>query len=121
MTSLPSCAHALVDATIASARLPARQREVVRAELEAHFLDGLDAGVSLDDLVRAYGDPLQVGALIARATRRSHAGLGTWLLTASAVLALTYVGSVFRLQSAPPSLGGNVLDREAEAVFADVR
>ena len=121
MTPLPARANALVDATIASARLPATQRAVVRAELESHFLDGLDAGTPLDELVRAYGDPLLAGSLIARATRRSRAGLGTWLMWVSAALALAYAGGVVRLQSAPPPPRGSMLDREAEAVIANVQ
>ncbi|HUQ82932.1 MAG TPA: hypothetical protein VM076_17400 [Gemmatimonadaceae bacterium] len=121
MTPLPARAHALVDATIARAGLPATHRAVVRAELEAHFLDGLDAGASLDDLLCSYGDPLLAGSLIARATRRSRAGLGAWLMTASAVVALAYAGGVLRLQSAPSSPAGTALDREAEAVIASVQ
>lgn len=120
MIALPAPAHALIEATLRGARLSARDRAVVRAELEAHFLDGLDAGVQLDELVRSYGDPCLAGSLIARAKRRSRAGVGTWLMGASAAAAIIYSTAVLRLATAPAPVVGVSLDREAETVLQHV-
>ena len=120
MVPLPPAARALVDATLERAGLTSRERETVRAELEAHFHDGLRAGADLESLVRSYGDPQVVGALIGRAKRRSRAGIGALLLAAGAVIAILYAAAVFRLESAPAPGTDAVLEREAAAVLERV-
>jgi len=118
---LPPAARTLVDATLAQARLTPRDRAAVRAELEAHFHDGLRAGNDLESLVRSYGDPLVVGALIGRAKRRSRLGIGTLILSASAAVAILYAVAVFRLErAAPPPSTDAALEREAAIVLERV-
>lgn len=117
-TSLPPAARALVDATLARARLRGRERAAVRAELESHFRDGLDRGVGLEQLIESYGDPVVAGALIGRAKRRARSGVDAWAIAASAVLALVYIAAVVRLEmaAAPPSSVAIALDQEAATV-----
>jgi hypothetical protein len=113
--ALPPVARALVDATLAAAQLPGRDGDVVRRELESHFLDGMDAGVPLAELAARFGDPHVTGRLIRRARRkRSRAAALALHLTAFA--AACYVLAVARLHSAPAGEPRPAIEREANEV-----
>lgn len=116
------------NAIIAAAELPAavegRLREIVRrtglswversavaAELAAHFRDGLDRGVSVDDMLGAFGDARAAARLIRRAKIRCRPAWWhaldrfgwciIWLIAAAVVL---YAVQSVRLSWAAPKI-----------------
>lgn len=104
-TELPSRLRASLDASLAAARLPRRDREDIEAELTAHFADGLARGRDPEELLRDFGEPAAAGQLIGRgARRRRRAGRpilrAAWLLTAAVVL--VYAGTLARLHLPTP-------------------
>lgn len=113
---LPSEAHDLVSATLAAARLPARDHAVVRLELESHFLDGLAAGESIVDLVAGFGNPAITAQLIRRARRRFRRRIGAWVVGPALAVAACYLGAVLRLMTAPAGTGAPALETEARYV-----
>ena len=113
---LPHEARALVHATLAAARLPAREAAVVRQELESHFLDGLDAGVPIAVLAARFGDPAVTARLIREAKGRGRSMWKLGVLHAAAVAAACYVLAVARLHSAPAGEPQPDIEREARLV-----
>jgi HAAS len=50
----------------------ASEREDIRREIEAHFLDGLRTGLSEDELADSFGDPRRAARLMVRGKRRAR-------------------------------------------------
>jgi hypothetical protein len=69
---LPPPARELVLLVVKRTRLWRLEKAAVARELTAHFLDGLDAGASADQLVCDFGDPRVAARLIRRAKRRQR-------------------------------------------------
>jgi hypothetical protein len=111
---LPVEAQQLVDETLNAARLPARDRDAVRLELECHVLDALDAGVELSEVVARYGDPGLTASLIRRAKRRGARGKRILVTVAGA--AACYMVAVLGVQTAPALDSARELEREAASV-----
>jgi len=120
MRELPRDALDVIDATIAAARLGERGRSDVRLELESHFLDGLDAGVPLEDLIDRFGDPLVTGRLIRRTKRRPGGAIRDCTLTGAAIAAGWYLVAFVRLATAPAGPAMPHLEAEARYVAESV-
>lgn len=69
---LPSSLEQLVLETAKGTRLWRSEQADVAEELIAHFADGLDAGLSADELTRRFGDRDQAARLIRRAKKRNR-------------------------------------------------
>jgi len=109
VTRLPHEARAVVEATVARARLHGADRQRVRDELESHFLDALDAGVPLSRLLSAYGDAGVTARLIRRARRQSPPRAVAAALALASALAACYMIAVARVQMAPvPARTGDI-------------
>ena len=115
MTRLPHHARALVEETVARARLHGADRERVRDELESHCLDALDAGVPMSRVLAAYGDAELTARLIGRAMHRSSRRTITMLALASGVAAC-YMIAVARVQMAPVPARTSDIEIEARLV-----
>jgi hypothetical protein len=89
--------------------LRASEREDIRREMEAHFLDGLRAGLSEEELLGSFGDPRPAAKLIVRGKQRarplawklSHQ-MGTALGLAFVMLCALYTWSAIRLYTIQP-------------------
>src|SRR5688572_13029944 len=55
--ALPATIEGMIERVIRRTRLWKREKLEVARELLAHFADGLEAGRSSDELVKAFGDP----------------------------------------------------------------
>jgi hypothetical protein len=113
---LSPSARDLVGATLAAARLAPRDRAAVGAELEQHFLDGLDAGVPLAELIGTFGDPASTAALIRRAKRRCRPLIPAGVGGAAVLAAVGYALAVLRLHTAPIAGSAPALEAEARDV-----
>jgi hypothetical protein len=87
----------------------ASEREDIRREMHAHFLDGLRAGHSEDELLDSFGDPRRAAKLIVRGKQRARP-LG-WKLShqirtgiglAFVMLCALYMWSAIRLYTIQP-------------------
>ena len=67
---LPPDVRAFVSEVVEASGLDLPDRHDVERELEAHFEDGLEAGVAADELMRRFGDPASAAVTIARARER---------------------------------------------------
>lgn len=114
--SLPPEFREYVERTLAMARLRSQDRAAVRAELESHFLDGIDAGVAPAHLLERYGDPTLTGALIGRAKRRSPGRMTIAVAMAATVAAAVYVAAFALVHTAPRAIPDAALETEAELV-----
>lgn len=70
--SLPSEAAELTIHCVRRTRLWRAEKAAVAAELVAHFTDGLEAGVSIDELMASFGDERRAARLIRRAKKRNR-------------------------------------------------
>ncbi len=93
-SSLPEEAGKLILQTVRQTRLTPGEQGCVAEELIAHFADGLEAEVSLDDLIGQFGDTKTTATLIRRAKERccpkprfanAAAQLGLGLIIATAI------------------------------------
>jgi hypothetical protein len=116
--TLPSDARRLVEQVLAAARLPPRERDRVRSELEGHFQDGLDQRVPLADLIASFGEPRAVAALIRRVARRNRRWpvLGHACVASIAILSAAYGIAFLRLASFPVTASHGGLDAELDSV-----
>ncbi|MFQ5806130.1 MAG: hypothetical protein ACE5I3_06755 [Phycisphaerae bacterium] len=113
---LPAPLAKLVRTTVRRTRLWRLEKVEVARELAAHFLDGIEAGATEDELVKSFGDPRQAAKLIRRAKRRNRPA--AWKATSLAIrsvlacfglLFLIYVGMTIRLHTGSPKLSRNYL------------
>lgn len=123
--NLPAPLVDLVLAVTGKCRLWNSERTDVARELCAHFRDGLEAGVSPDELAGSFGDPAHAANLItatrrrmrplwwrsARTTARATAALGLVLVLLYAVLAARF----FLVR---PTIGRNIMAELNAAVRA---
>jgi putative ABC transport system permease protein len=84
--ALPEALEAVIQTVLHNAGLDfVDGREEVERELRAHFEDGVSAGMSAEDLVRRFGDPLEAGRHIAktrpRAAARRRGEQGRWWMS----------------------------------------
>src|SRR5690242_10958028 len=68
---LPAPAKDLVRRVVRKTRLGSLEKLDVADELIAHFRDGLDAGESIEQLARSFGDEARAAKLIRRAKIRN--------------------------------------------------
>lgn len=116
---LPHQLVALIDRTLNAARLAQRDHVSVRAELECHLLDALDAGTSPADVLALFGDPVRTAELIRRAKRRGGHDIRSVFAIATSVVAVAfacYTIALIRMNSAPDQRGTTSLEREAATV-----
>jgi predicted permease len=83
---LPDEARALIDEVVSRTPFDEDHRRALRADLEQHFLDGLEDGRSIAELIERFGDPDAVAPVLARGAgprpgRTSGAGGDGWLRT----------------------------------------
>jgi hypothetical protein len=71
-SGLPEPAAALIGRVVRRSRLWKREKIAIAEELIAHFHDGLDAGATIEELVRGFGDERQAARLIRRAKIRGR-------------------------------------------------
>src|SRR5690349_12403566 len=71
-SGLPIAARELLSRVIGRTRLWSLEKAALVDELAAHFADGLEAGRTVDDLIKAFGDERVAARLIARAKRRNR-------------------------------------------------
>ena len=90
-------------------RLWRTEKTAVAAELIAHFQDGLDAGVSPEQLADDFGDPRTAARLIRRAKRRQRP-----LAWHAARVAMWGIGGIVALYAV--SLGQYILGRPSPSV-----
>ena len=82
----PGIEEAIAEALDAAALELTDGRDEVERELRAHFEDGLEAGLSPEQLLRRFGDPLATGRRIARTRPKAAArarGEGRWWMKMS--------------------------------------
>ncbi|NJL31946.1 MAG: hypothetical protein HC898_10105 [Phycisphaerales bacterium] len=123
-SGLPSQAADVVQRVVRRTRLWPREREDVTRELIAHFADGLEAGASVDQLIRDFGDPEKAARLIRRAKKRNrpwwwhtqerlgqlllvlvavYLGLWVWLMTGKPQPSVDYIAQLNAAAMAVPS------------------
>jgi hypothetical protein len=90
--ALPERIAALLTDVVRRTRLKRREKAEVALELVAHFRDGLEAGLSADELAGAFGDPRAAARLIRRATIRKRS-----MLWKARAYTLRGIGVVFLL------------------------
>ncbi len=125
--SLPPNSCATVRRVVKQSKLWRREKLAVAMELSAHFRDGLDAGTSEADLIKAFGDPAQAAKLIRRAKVRCRPML--WqiqrrTLQAIGAFVLLYVGLALFYAYREPVISVNYLrelNAPAEKVAANDR
>lgn len=95
-SGLPDATRELILRIVKRTRLTRREKVGVAIELIAHFGDGLDAGISIDDLTAGFGDEVSTAKLIRRAKLRCRSWLSKTirrLTQASAILIVFYIGA----------------------------
>jgi hypothetical protein len=109
----PALANLTIAATKAT-RLWRLERIDVARELAAHFRDGLDAGVSAEQLAQDFGNPATAGRLIGRAKRRGRSAAVRALLFAIRaagllviLLVLAYAVLAIRFFTGHPTIARN--------------
>jgi hypothetical protein len=125
--ALPPNSCATVRRVVKQSKLWRREKLAVAMELSAHFRDGLDAGTSEAELIKAFGDPVQAAKLIRRAKVRCRPML--WqiqrrTLQAIAAFVLLYVGLALFYAYREPVISVNYLrelNAPAEKVAANDR
>ena len=94
-SGLPTDATECVRRVMSKLRLWPGERADVASELIAHFIDGIDAGRSIEELVANFGDPSRTAALITRAKKRQRGcGWRSLQLLAGTAIALIVSYSV---------------------------
>jgi len=106
---LPGRLSDLIAGIVGRKGLWASEREDIRREMEAHFLDGLQTGLSEDELVDSFGDPRRAARLMVRGKQRArplawkishHARTAIGL--AFLMLCVLYTWSAIRLYTVQP-------------------
>lgn len=69
---LPIEVRGVIEQVVRRTRLWRRERVEIAEELVAHFLDGIESGVSPAELVKSFGDPQQTARLMRRAKKRGR-------------------------------------------------
>ncbi len=114
-SGLPGPLAELVLAVTGKTRLWNRERVSVARELCGHFLDGLDAGATAEELKASFGDPRRTARLITRAKKRNRpwawrafrkTAQTVWVLLA--LLVVFYGWSTVRYYSGTPTITFNV-------------
>jgi hypothetical protein len=128
---LPEPIAELVRDVAQRSRLWPTERAEIATELIAHFVDGLERGVTTEQLVGTFGDPVNVAKLIRRAKKRHRPALWRWaagaarygLITIAALLVVYVAYGVYFFAGEPsPSVDYHArFTAAAEAVPADER
>jgi hypothetical protein len=110
---LPAELANAVTQVVSKSRLWRSEKAAVAAELVAHFQDGLEASVSSEQLLTAFGDAQDAGQLIRRAKRRNRSA--AWQLwhygwMTAAGLLLVYVMAGVWMATSRPSVSVNYLE-----------
>ncbi|HET8623447.1 MAG TPA: hypothetical protein VFM14_07780 [Gemmatimonadales bacterium] len=116
--TLPIEAARLIEQVVRAARLPPSQANRVRADLVAHFHDGLDRRVPVGELIASFGDPGDVASLIRAARPTPRRSLAHYGLAASIAMVAAYGLAFARVASFPASEAPRSLDAELAAVAA---
>jgi hypothetical protein len=123
--ALPQSLGQLVSQTVQATRLWHRERLDVARELISHFQDGLEAGITSDDLARRFGDPKQAAPLIRRARIRCrslawHAWRWSFRSAAAlmAIFVVVYGGLAVRYAMGKPVLAHDYLSEWNERAKA---
>ena len=108
--------ESLIARAVKRARLRRSEREDVARELRSHFQSALDDGRSIDDIVRAFGDPRAAGRLIGRAKRRCRSPIWhAWMWSCRGMAALfalmlvAYGWAAWAYYGAEPTITRNYL------------
>lgn len=72
LIQLPQPLDDLVKDIVKRTRLWRREKREVARELNTHFQDGLEAGVSPEQLIQSFGDSINTAKLIRRAAKRNR-------------------------------------------------
>ena len=118
--TLPVEAAKLVEQVVRAARLSPTQAHRVRADLEAHFHDGLDRCMPVGELIASFGDPGIVASLIRTARPNPRRSLARYGLAAGIALVAAYGLAFARVASFPASDAPRSLDTELAAIAATV-
>jgi hypothetical protein len=118
--TLPVEAARLVEHVVQAARLSPSQADRVRADLEAHFHDGLERRIPIGELVASFGDPGIVASLIRTARPNPRRSLARYGLAAGIALVAAYGLAFARVAAFPASDAPRSLDTELAAIAATV-
>ena len=120
-SGLPDQANELILRIVKRTRLSRREKVGVAIELIAHFGDGLDAEVPIEDLLAGFGDE----ATLAKLIRRSKMRCRSWLRramrrTGQALVCLIvfYVGAIFYYASGTPNIAVDYVAKLNESILA---
>ncbi len=121
LAGLPPQAGELIIGVVKRTRLWRLEKASVAEELIAHFADGLEADVAVDELVRSFGDPGSAAQLIRRAKRRQrplpwHVFRYTSLTVAAAVM--FYICSIVYFLAGSPTPSTDYLSQFNAAAVA---
>jgi hypothetical protein len=118
--TLPIEAARLVDHVVRAARLPPSQADRVRADLEAHFHDGLERRIPIGELIASFGAPDTVASLIRHTTKQDgYRTLSRCALAAGLAVTVAY-GIAFARVATYPTSGQRELDAQLTAVVTTV-
>jgi hypothetical protein len=110
--NLPADVALMVHGIARSTRLWSSEKLDVARELAAHFRDGLDTGVSPEDLTRQFGEPRVIAKLIRRSRLRCRPlwwQAWRYMLLGLGVLFLCYVGLAVRFYFLKPTISRNYI------------
>lgn len=116
---LPAELAAIVEQVARATRLWSSERLDVARELAAHFRDGLECGVSANDLQTQFGDAATVAKLIRRARIRCRSVIWhAWRygLVAFGLLLVAYSGLIVRFAVSYPTISRNFLREQNDVV-----
>lgn len=71
-TALPAVLEMFVQDVVKHTRLWRREKREIARELAAHFADGLECGLTPDQLIADFGDPGRAALLLRRAAKRNR-------------------------------------------------
>ena len=98
-TNLPEEAKGLISRVVHRTRLFRLEKVAVASELTSHFMDGLEAGTAVAELVERFGDERVAALLIRRAKRRGRPVLWhiwNFCFRIAAIFIAIYVGMLIR-------------------------
>lgn len=120
-SELSPAVRALIERVVRRTRLWRLEKVDVARELVAHFLDGVEAGHTSDEMIASFGDEHQAAKLIRRAKKRQRPiawhvwRCGFWC--AVTVLAF-YVGVAIVFYSGSPTIRVNYVERMNQRLLA---
>lgn len=119
-SGLDASTRGLILDVVKRTKLWSEERADVTRELIAHFLDGRDAGVTTDKLIRLFGDPTAAAALIrnGKIRNRSLAWHGMrFVRRALGVFVLIYIGMAFYYSAGKPVLSVDYVAKLNEPIL----